>query len=184
MKKCRNGVMALLTAVLLAFAGSSSTQVRAAEETTEQIVLNRAHDFLKTEKRGKYIISYTHFGANYTGHSYSETREVLKQGQIVPGHFALVYTFTWGNDGWTDIAFLCDARGKVYGSTVVGTNAILQQPYGLANATIQVLGNLTIEVLKDQIKPEDRKKIQTFVDSADAKGLMEFGLALQQAFGT
>ena len=75
------------------------------------------------------------------------------------------------NDGVTDIAPFCDDKGSVYDTRVLNTNAVVQQPYTLANATIQVLGNLLIQAFKDQTSEQDLKTVQRFVDSADTEGL-------------
>lgn len=159
----------------------SSTLVRAADQPSSAAVA-RAHNFLKSEKRGKYILSYVHFGARYDDHNYIDIRGVTtRNGKTAEGHFALVYRLEWDGDGRTDIAFLCDTKGNVYDSQVLDHNGVVQQPYLIANATIQVLGNLILDAFKDQLTEADRKTIQTLIDNADAEGLMEFGLKFQQA---
>src|SRR5438270_428338 len=92
----------------------------AGAQTADQTSVNRAHDFLKSEKRGRNVLSYVHFGAQYKGHTFVERRGVNNQ----PAHFALVYRMNWENDGVTNVAFLCDGKGSVYEVQILGTNAI------------------------------------------------------------
>jgi hypothetical protein len=155
-----------------------------ADDDIDQKALRRAHDFLKTDKRGRHILAYMHFGRTYVDHNYKETRYVTdKEGKRKKGHFALVYTYEWKDDGETEVAFLCDAKGKVYEVKVLDSNAIINQPFAMANATVQLLGNLIIEAFKDNMTAAERKDLQKLVDAADAKGMLELSLKLQQALG-
>jgi hypothetical protein len=172
----------LLALLALSLTGLVVAPARAANDI-DQAAVNRAHDFLKTEKRGRDILSYVHFGSKYRGHTYKETRYVTTAGKQVPGHFALVYNFDWEDDGKTHVGFLCDARGNIYEVKVVWTNAVFNQPWLTANATIKVLGNLLIEVFKDKMSPADRREVQKLVDDANAKGMLEWSLKFQQALG-
>jgi hypothetical protein len=155
-----------------------------ADDDIDQKALDRAHDFLKTSQRGRDVLSFVHFGAKYEGHKYKESRFVVDQnGNRIPGRFALVYAFDWENGGATDVAFLCDRRGNVYGVRALETNAILSQPFVLANASIKLLGNALIAALGDNMTAADKRQAQQAVDGADAKGLLEMSLKLQQAWG-
>jgi len=151
----------------------------------EQRAVDRAHRFLSTAERGRAILSYLHFGAADRGHSYKDNLFVYGlNGNIIPGHFALVYQFDWGNDGWTRVKFLCDREGAIYRAEVLETNAgFLNQPFALANLSIQVLGNAIIAAFDQQISPDERRTLQRQVDNADAKGMMEWALRFQQAIG-
>ena len=62
------------------------------------------------------------------------------------------------------------------------SNGIINQPFALANATINVLGKLIIEGFKDQMTAEQRQEVEKAVDDADAKTLLAAGLKLHQAF--
>lgn len=155
-----------------------------ADDAIDQKAIGRAHTFLKGAKRGREILGYVHFGTKYVRHKYAETRFVTDgDGKKVPGHFALIYTFDWNADGTSDVAFLCDRRGNVYEVQVIDHNAVINQPFGVANATIQILGNLIIEAFKDQMTADEKRQIQKAVDGADAKSLLEMSLKLQQTFG-
>ncbi len=115
---------------------------------------------------------------------YVETLPVFdRAGNRIEGNFKLVYRFRWEDDGATDVAFVCDAKGNLYAVQVVRTNAVLSQPFVLADAAIQVLGNLAIEANKDKMSPRERKLVQSFVDNADAHGLLEWSLRFQQLVG-
>jgi hypothetical protein len=150
--------------------------LQAAEYSQE--ALNRADSFLRTQQRGRDILSYVHFGADYHGHRYLKTLAVSGSAS----DFALVYRFNWEDDGVTDVAFLCDRGGSVYQVQIVETNAVLSRPFFLANASISVLGNGLIEYYKDKLSEEDRRQLHKLVNDADAKGLLEWSLRLQQVF--
>jgi hypothetical protein len=175
-----------MTPALLAVAWLSLSACPARAQTGQQIdpmTITRAQGFLSPAKRGQDILSYVHFGSKYNGHQYRETRLVQNGGVIVPGHAAVVYRFQWEGDGLTDVVFLCDANGSVYEVQVLGTNAVLNQPFLTANATIQVLGNLLLAAFQDNLTEAQRRDIQRFIDNADAKGMLEWSLRFQQALG-
>jgi hypothetical protein len=154
-----------------------------ADDNVSQKAVTRAHEFLNARGRGKDVLSYVHFGATYRGHAYKETRYVTRDGKTVPGHFALIYEYSWEDDGKTNLAFLCDAGGSVYEVKVFQSNAIFNQPFLTANATTKLLGNLLIGAFKKQMTEEECRKVQKIVDDADAKALLEWSLAFQQALG-
>lgn len=172
------GVALATYAGLVAPAGTA----RADDEIAQKAV-TRADEFLNARARGKDILSYVHFGASYRGHAYKETRFVTRDGKKVPGHFALIYEYSWEDDGKTSVAFLCDAGGSIYEVQIVRSNAILNQPFLTANATTKVLGNLLIAAFKKQMTDEQLRKLQKTVDDADAKALLEWSLVFQQALG-
>jgi hypothetical protein len=185
MQKLRAAALAAIVGII----GQSSlfalfaTPARAGDES-EQKAVDRAHDFLKSRKRGVDVLSYVHMGAKYGGHIYKETRTVKDgQGNPVKGHFGLVYTFKWEDDGVTDLAFLCDDAGNVYKLQILSTNAVLNQPFSLSNGAIKVLGNLLIEAYKGQMNEAQKKQLEKLVADADAKALLEWSLKFQQAFG-
>ncbi len=158
-------------------------------EEPSQAAINKAQTFLDKQKTGKFILGYAHLGANYTDHNAKSVRYVKDgdgDGDVIPGKFALVYRFDWNASGagWTNLAFICDRQGNV--EEVVDlqqTNAILQQPFLVANATIQTLGNVLIEALKDDMSESDLRIMRRLIDAADSKGLLGFGLKLQQSMG-
>ena len=157
---------------------------RAQAEDISDAAVRRADAFLSSTSRGEQILSYVHFGAAYKGHNFLKAERVKDtQGQFIPGRFTLIYEFAWDKDGITDIAFRCDSRGSVYKVYVTSTNAIVQQPFLFANGTIQALGNLLIGAYKDQMTENQAAQCQKFVDNADAKGMLELSLQLQQGFG-
>lgn len=158
----------------------SAPALRADDEPDRKAVA-AAHKFLNTQARGRDVLGFVHFGSRYDGHAYKEIRQVTREGERVPGHFALVYRYKWEGNGRTDVAFLCDAQGNIYEVQTIWTNAVLNQPFLTANLTIKVLGNALIEAFKKQMKESERKEIQKLVDDADAKGLLEWSLKFQQA---
>jgi len=169
-----------VTALVVASLVLANVPSALAVEDSAQIAVNKAHRFLATAQRGRDILGYLHFGADYRGHEY---RETLPVGYANDGRFALVYRFWWENDGITDVAFLCDPRGNVEEVRVTYTNAHFSQPFALADVTIQVLGNILIRAYQDKMSTFERKMVQKFVDNADAKGLLEWSLKFQQLAG-
>lgn len=167
---------AVLVLLFLAAPGTRADDI-------DRKAVERAHKFLEGAARGRDVLSYVHFGSRYDGHVYRETRVVNRAGTRVAGHFALVYAYSWEGDGKSNVAFLCDARGQVYDVQVVSTNAVLNQPFLTANATIKVLGNLLIAALEKNLTEKERKEIQQFVDSADARGMLVWSCKFQQALG-
>jgi hypothetical protein len=148
----------------------------------DQKAVDRAHNFLKTEQRGKDVLSFLHFGTEYRGHKYLESRTVKDgNGKLIPGHFGLIYRFDWANDGWTKLGFLCDAKGNVYKVQVVDTNAILSQPFTVANLSIQVLGNAILQAFKNDLNADQKAQLQMLINNADSKAMLEWSLKIQQA---
>ena len=155
-------------------------------EEPSQTAINNAQTFLDKQSTGKFILGYAHLGANYTSHSAKSVKYVTDgDGDVIPGKFALVYRFDWeaSGDGWTNLAIVCDRKGNVEQVIALQTNAILQQPFFVADATIQVLGNAMIEAFKDDMTESDLRIMRRLVAAADSKGLLGFGLKLQQSMG-
>jgi hypothetical protein len=71
----------------------------------------------------------------------------------------------------------------VMSTWAVATSSIISQPFAIASATINVLGNLLLEALGDQMKPDDRREFQKFVNASDAKGLLIWSLNFQSRLG-
>jgi hypothetical protein len=164
---------ALLTVVLLT--------APAALAEVSQRAIDRAQSFLKTREMGKNILAFVHFGADYKGHAYLYSTAVTDEDdRQLPDKIALVYRFRWEDDGVTDIAFLCNSKGSVYGVRIMKHNGTIQQPFMLADVTIQVLGNAIIEAMGDDLKDAQRAELKRFVDAADSRGLLVAYLRLSQ----
>lgn len=131
--------------------------------------IQRAHRVLKTEKSGKDVLSFVHYGAAYRGHAYTRTLGVTNR----PDDFALAYRYNWEDDGWTEVAFLCDRDGSVYEVKVLRTNAQLQPPFVWAEAAIQVVGEFVLAAGGQDLKPAERDAIRRAIAAADAKALLE-----------
>src|SRR5689334_3118950 len=102
-------VLTVLIAGVLTLA-SATPQAHGA---IEQRSMDRVRKLLDDKIMGKNILSFVHFGAEYRGQKYLETRAVqTEKGAAVPDDFALVYRFEWDKDGTTELAFLCDHRGN------------------------------------------------------------------------
>lgn len=171
---------AILTLALLAFATASGTQARAESGPSEKAV-RRAHEFLKGESTGRYVLGFVHMGARYDGHELVELVGVKRNGRPVPGHFALVYGYDWQGDGSTRIAFLCDREGSVYEMQVLDHNGVLNRPFDLAKLSIAVLGEALLEAFREQMTDSDQALLRRIVRDADPKSLLELGLTFRQA---
>ena len=66
---------------------------------------------------------------------------------------------------------------------IIYTNAVLNQPFVLADAAIKLLGSAVIEANKDKMSEGERRLVQKLVDEADARVLLEWSLAFEQLFG-
>jgi len=171
----RTALLLLLPVLLVA----PSLPIPAQAQEISQRAIDRADSFFRPEVRGKEILGYLHLGAAYHGHRSMGVRAIEGSRD----QFELVYRFFWEDDGFTDVALLCDANGYLYQLQVLDTNAVFNRPFLFARATMNVLGNTLIEVFKKDITPNQRKLAQKLVDDADAKGLLELSLWLEQHFG-
>ncbi|MBV8847113.1 MAG: hypothetical protein JO307_30255 [Bryobacterales bacterium] len=164
-----------LAAFLFAITGALGPGLHG--QDVSQRALDNAHNFLKTKDRGNDILGFLHFGTDYHGH---EFRQALATGR---GNFALVYRFHWSDDDITDAEFLCDSRGDINDIRIMSTSAVINRPFFLADAAVQILGNFLIDAAKDKLSPAERKIIQKFVDNADAKGMLIWWLRFQRVWG-
>lgn len=173
----RTGVAALV----LLLGGVMASPARADDDEA----VARAHAFLGTAERGTDVLGFLHAGARYRGHQLKAVTSVEDgAGNRVPGHLALVYHYRWGNDGFTDVAFLWDEDGALYDALVVRTNAILSQPFALARASIALLGAVVLEAFDEHLTAQDRRLLRRLVEAADVRTLMVWNLRFQQAFSS
>jgi hypothetical protein len=176
-------VSSCLLAVCLAIPALAPDCAAQTAEIDTQRAVSQADRFLRTEARGRETLGFVHFGADYHGHEYLRTVDVPGgDGRAIPGQFALVYRFHWEKDGITDVAYLCNESGRVYGVQIVDTNAVWSKPFVLANATIKLLGNALLERNKNRMNDFEWRMVQKLVDSANAKGLLEWALKFEQPF--
>ncbi len=140
-----------------------------------QTAIDRAHRILSTKTVGVDVLLFLHMGTAYHGHTLTGTRNVQNE----PNDFALVYRYKWGDDGVTDLAILCDETGNPYAVRVLYTNAILNQPFVVAEATIQIVGNLILEGFGKDMTDADRAAVRKAIDNADAKRLLVWYLQLR-----
>jgi hypothetical protein len=151
----------------------------------DRSAVNRARNFMETQKRGKFISSYLHFGSTYDSHRLKQTVGVTNPaGDTVAGHFALIYEFDWDGDGWTTVAFFFDEMGTLYEVKALKTNAVFNQPFLKADVAIAVLGSVVLELFKDDMTEAQRRDAKRLIDSANSKVLLELALQLQQRLGS
>jgi hypothetical protein len=148
----------------------------------DQKAVARAYRFLSTNQRAEATLNFVHFGTDYKGQKYLGKNDniVDSSGSPIAGHFALIYRLFWNDDGVTDIVYFCDANGKVSEVKIDKTNAVGNKPFLWANVSIQLLGNLLIEAYKDKLSEDDRQQLHKLVDNADAHGLLELSLKIDQ----
>ena len=173
----RKGLPIYVAAVLLACftIGLSSARAFGQSDSAYQ----RVRSILDKQQNGQSILEFLHFGADYHGHMFLEESSVNdRYGNDVPSERALVYRYHWADDGVTDVAFFYDARGNIVGSSIVKTNAVLSQPFGLANLSIKVVGRMVVDS-DDKMSDADRKLALELIDDADAHGLLNLWLSTQ-----
>jgi hypothetical protein len=155
-------------------------------QETKNARVARAVRFLDSAKRSKNILTYMHMGGTYKDHEVIQVLKVVdKDGDPIPGHFAIKVVYTWDTafgENTTKALFYCDELGKVIDITA-DTTSIISQPFDIAGATINVLGNLIIEAFGDKMTADDRREFQKFVDKSDAKGLLIWALEFQMRTG-
>ncbi|HEV7404509.1 MAG TPA: hypothetical protein VGO11_16325 [Chthoniobacteraceae bacterium] len=179
--KLARRLRSLLILLILGFSALTAHPARALEASDRAV--QTARRFLDSEKTGTLVLDSVHYLAKYQGHQCKSISGVTdSEGRTVPGHFALTYRYRWDDDGWTNIVFFCDAQGRVYEVQAKENNAIIQTPFTVANAAIQIVGNVLLGALKDNMTDEQRRTSEKLVDQADAKGMLELSLKLRQAF--
>jgi hypothetical protein len=170
----KTGCLGLLLAAGLLSLTACDDLNPANPDQISQAAVDHAHHYLGSQRHGKDILGYVHFGAAYRRHAYLRT--VNRGG----GSFALVYRYNWEDDGVTDIAFNCDTNGRIESVRIEESNGRFSQPFGLANLTINVLGNALFSAFKDDMNEQDQRQVQRLIDQADAKSLLEWSLRFQQ----
>jgi hypothetical protein len=169
---------ALFAAALLTLAGPVAATATA--ETPKE----KAERLLADARRGKGVLQFLHLGSTYVSHKKTEEGAVRRNGREVPGHFYLDYTFKWmagGDTGSTTLTFFFDDHGRLTSVNVDKTDAIFNQPFGLANLSIAVVGQAVLDATKDRLSDADRRLLQRLIDNADAKGLLELFLKIDLA---
>lgn len=171
---------------VLVFTGfvSGTIQANAQERSNPRVA--RAVRFLDSTKRSKDILSYIHMGGTFQDYEIVSIHKVVdRSGDPVPGHFAVKVVYDWTTafgDNSTTTIFYFDEMGQVT-DIKADTTSIINQPFAVARAAINVVGNILIGAFGDQMKPEDKREFQRFVDAADAKGLLIFSLNFQMRAG-
>lgn len=164
----------VLTAVLTAAALAGPFAAPAAAQTGT----DKAQRALDQAARGRMVCGFLHFGATYLSHQKIGSGSVSDK----PGYTYLQYRYNWKVDAATDnttVYFFFDASGRLAGTRVGTTTAVLNQPYVLAQAAIKALGELAYEAIKNDLNASGKNFLRDLVDRADAKGLMELVLYVQ-----
>lgn len=167
--------------------GFTTTSTEVLAQSAGNTRINRATRFLDTEKRSKFILSYMHMGGTYQDYEVLGSLDVVDKntGKPIPGYFAIKVVYNWTTafgDNSSTALFFFDEMGTLIDITAK-TTSIFNQPFDLAGATLNVLGNVLIQAFGDQMKAEDRQELQKLVDSSDAKKVCIWALNFQQRVG-
>lgn len=172
-----------LFVVITSFAASG---VCLAQSDISSTAIQKAKSFVGTQNTGKYVLEFVHLGATYKTHTLNRVSAVKDSaGKLIPGEFAVIYDFVWDASGTgnTRLAFFCDKSGNVKGVKNMHCDAFVNTPFAFADGTIKVVGQIIIEAFGNQMSATDRRTVQSLVNSANSKGLLEFGLAMRQRMG-
>jgi len=146
--------------------------------SVDERAVEKARVFLSSERRGPEILFPVHMLASYRSHEYVK---MVPRGD---GKFTLVYRFTWDEDGITNIGFDCNAVGNLEKISILNDNGgVFGIPFFAANTSIRVVGNGFIALVGNNLTVEDRQQAQRLVNQADAHGLLEMQLKIEQAVG-
>ena len=162
-------------------AGFIFTLTTPAAAQTDERAVARTYQFLNNADRAKATLNFVHFGTDYKGQEYrGKTNVIDNSKRVIPGHFTLTFRLFWNDDGYTDVVYFCDMNGRIYEVQIGDTNAEGNKPFLWANVSIQLLGNFLIEAYKDKLSDDDRRQLHKFVADADAHGLLEFSIKIDQ----
>lgn len=172
---------------LIVFTGIAAAATEARAQSSRNARVARAERFLDTEDRSKSILRLMHLGGTYKGHEIlGSVRVVDKEGDAIPGHFAIRIVYDWSiplGDNSTTAVFLFDEMGTLYDIQAKSTS-IVNQPFDLAGATLTMIGEVILRANGDQMTPEDRRELQKLVDGSDARALLIWSLNFQQKVGS
>lgn len=175
-RRPRNLRIVLLSMLFVMLAALSLSRPALGQTET---AYNLARSFLDTRQSASSILDFVHFGADYRGHQFLHATQVVdRNNNVIAGEFALVYRYYWADDGKTDLTFFCSPSGQILEARVTSTNAVWNQPFALANLSIQVVGRMVVNS-DHNMSDEDRKEIIELVDRADAQGLLNLWLRMQ-----
>lgn len=149
-------------------------------------LVSNAKKYLDTTHNAKQILMLAHLGADLLDYSYAgETFIKDQQGRKVPEHFALVfdYNWEWNGRGYTRLAFLYDEKGVIYDISVMSTNGVANAPFELSGASIKLVGGIFVEAMRGNAAPEELRKLEAAVRSADTKSLLMHSIRIGQATG-
>jgi hypothetical protein len=128
--------------------------------------VKKISNYLDQKSSAETILSVVHMGTEYKGHEFLAIHAVTGK----PNNFALDYRYKWSDDGETDLRFFCEGDGSVYNVQVLKTNAVLNQPFALAQASIKIISQVLLN--NSDVTAEQRAAIQKLIDAEDAKGLL------------
>lgn len=174
---------AFLSCSILCFVLSSVCQ---GQSEISSSAIEKAKSFVGTRTTGRYVLEFVHMGATYQGHSINRVTAVQDtQGNLIPGEFAVIYDFVWDANGTgnTQLCFYCNRNGEVTAVRSLKCDAFVNTPFVFADGAIKVVGQIAIEAFGSQMTASDRQMVQSLVNSANSRGLLEFGLAMRQKLG-
>jgi hypothetical protein len=173
----RTRILVAVTLAVVAGPFAATASAQSPKETMARL--------LDDKDRAKGVLLFLHLGADLSSHKQTGSGKVKnRNGAEAPGHFYLEYEYTWkaaGDTGHTTLSYFFNDKGTLTEIQVDKTDAILNQPFLLADASIAVLGEALNEGLKDYLSDTERRLLRRLVDAADSKGLLQFGLRINLA---
>lgn len=164
-----------LMVVIVAF---STTLYSGAAETSQ----SKAERLLNEQSRAKSVLSLLHFGATYSSHKCERTGGILdNSNRLIPGAFYLDYEYVWdagGGLGHTTVRYYFNGNGILYHVGIQKTDAIVHQPFAMANISIAIVGGIVQKALENDLSEQGKADLQKIIQNADAKKLLEFSLAI------
>jgi hypothetical protein len=125
-------------------------------------------DYLNTDSAAKLVLNFVHMGADYRGHQLLGAYDVVGK----PDMFIVTYRYWWATDGMTDVDFVCDSSGSVRAVQIADTNAVFNQPFVVAQASLQLLSQVVVNTA--DLTPSQRAAWQRLVDAEDVRGMLVF----------
>lgn len=168
----------LVVCGLLVLAASSQAQDRR--------VVDKAKTYLDTTHNAKQILRLAHMGADLRSYAYAGESVVNDlQGNRKPGHFAHHYDYDWewNGQGYTRLAFIYDENGVIYDIAIMKTNGVANAPFDLSSASIQLVGGLFIEAMRNSATQEEIRGMEAAIRNANSKALLINSIKIGQATG-
>ncbi len=179
----RSRVIVAVTAVVVSVVSGSSSRA----QSTSDPQVRKAIKYLNVEKHAKNIFGILHFGSTMGESTVTSLHGVTgPDGARVPGAFALKVVYDWDTPlgaNVTTATIFFDKNGYVTDIDAKSTS-IISTPFDIANATMQVVGELLISLAKEGGASEKQlDEMRELVSKSDSKGLLKMSMNVQLLTG-